>query len=409
MKQLAIALSVLFYFVSISEVAAASKLANYEAINLKDDGKTQIIELTFDRPVDAKGVVTEYINQTIQLYIPGSKIDGKKFEDVENSKLKSFYSYQLGKKGIRTRLIYKEPVKASDFKGRIKFSSHKNKLRIEVNHQGVATQLAMSSLPKVVPVDIDDEGRGQELPSILFEVDEKKNFSAQDIVAEELGQEFSGAKVHKVQKASGVSEDSVNQQIDEELAKRGLLEAKETQVAAQSTEKNPIKDLKESEIPVLLGAAAKKEASSPLYRVAMSLGILIAMIGGFVLFGKWWGKHQKKSLGDNHIRVVTQHHLGPKKSIAIIRVAGESILIGVTDNNISMLKTLALIDEEVSDESPEQFESTLNSMAEQEAVANEVQDRITVARQTGDVSEDEFNYGQLKDMVSSKLKKMRTL
>ncbi|MCB0421953.1 MAG: hypothetical protein KDD61_13230, partial [Bdellovibrionales bacterium] len=145
----------------------ASELSQYKSIDFKEDGNKHIVELEFDGPVDSKGLVTEYINQTIQLYITGVSVDGKKFQEIDNAKLASFYSYQLGKNGIRTRIIYKKPILAEQLKGHIRYSSEGNKLRVEIDHDGVGEQLVSNSLPEVLPVAIDDEQKSSQLPPIL--------------------------------------------------------------------------------------------------------------------------------------------------------------------------------------------------------------------------------------------------
>lgn len=394
----------------------ASELSQYKSIDFKEDGNKHVVELEFDGPVDSKGLVTEYINQTIQLYIPGVSVDGKKFQEIDNAKLASFYSYQLGKKGIRTRIIYKKPILAEQLKGHIRYSSEGNKLRVEIDHDGVGEQLVSNSLPEVLPVAIDDEQKSSQLPPILFEVDhDAKNYSATEIVERELGEDFRNESLNDPAKKDATAKEEFKKQIDEELDKRSLSASEAEPLVAKGKivkeKKGKRSDLDESQIPVLAGEAGKKEESrSPLMRVFMSFVVLLVAAIGMVLFTKWWSKHKTKSLGDNHIRVVTQHHLGPKNSIAIIRVAGESILIGVTDQNISMLKTLALIDDEIPEESPDNFEGTLNSMVEDENGVEKIKDRVSVARVAEENSEkDEFNYGQIKDMVATKLKKMRTL
>ncbi|MCB0420547.1 MAG: flagellar biosynthetic protein FliO, partial [Bdellovibrionales bacterium] len=242
-----------------------------------------------------------------------------------------------------------------------------------------------------------------------------KNYSATEIVERELGEDFRNESLNDPAKKDATAKEEFKKQIDEELDKRSLSASEAEPLVAKGKivkeKKGKRSDLDESQIPVLAGEAGKKEESrSPLMRVFMSFVVLLVAAIGMVLFTKWWSKHKTKSLGDNHIRVVTQHHLGPKKSIAIIRVAGESILIGVTDQNISMLKTLALIDDEIPEESPDNFEGTLNSMVEDENGVEKIKDRVSVARVAEENNEkDEFNYGQIKDMVATKLKKMRTL
>lgn len=156
---------------------------------------------------------------------------------------------------------------------------------------------------------------------------------------------------------------------------------------------NPI-ILKEADIPVLTKVAGKKtEVQSPFARIAISLLVMGALFFGLVKFTKFWQKKSGIATDDsNKIRVLNQHFLGPRKSLAIIRVAGETILIGVTDQNISHIKSLALLeDEEVPTESPTNFASTLKTASGEES------------------SENETAWSSIRDRVSTKIKEMRPL
>ncbi|MBX3039450.1 MAG: flagellar biosynthetic protein FliO [Bdellovibrionaceae bacterium] len=156
--------------------------------------------------------------------------------------------------------------------------------------------------------------------------------------------------------------------------------------------------LLESEIPLNLDA--KKHAASSdgsLFRVLGGLFVLALMAGGAYYLVR---RHSKPGQRQNapQIKVLTQHWLGPKKSLAIIRVSGESILIGVTDHNISMLKSLSLLDDEIPVETPEKFGQALDN-----------EDKIAASFQTED-GEDFMMSGlsQVKESVSRRLKGMRS-
>ena len=130
--------------------------------------------------------------------------------------------------------------------------------------------------------------------------------------------------------------------------------------------KETINKLPESEIPVLNTAQnEKKEAGSNFPRLMLTLGVLVVVLGAATLAMKRWSARSQKGNQNTKIRVLTQHHLGPKKAIAIIQVAGESILIGITDQNISMLKTLSLIDDEIPEQVPRHFDRTLADFDEE--------------------------------------------
>ena len=89
--------------------------------------------------------------------------------------------------------------------------------------------------------------------------------------------------------------------------------------------------------------------------------------------------------------MLNQHHLGPKKSLTIIRVAGEAILIGVTDQSITHIKTLSLMDDELPESVPASFKTELNANFEEE-----------------EVEEENFAYGtSVKDTISKRLKGLK--
>jgi len=159
----------------------------------------------------------------------------------------------------------------------------------------------------------------------------------------------------------------------------------------------------ESEIPVLTAVRTKKvEGTDSLHRLVLSFAIVAAVAVGLLMFMRLWARRRSGLKQHTQIKVLTQYPLGPKKSLAIIRVAGESILIGITDHNISMIKELSLLDEEVPEEVPARFEVPLKG-APAAAVTR------TVAANQPAVEEEEFSFGSVKDIVATKLREMRSL
>ena len=84
----------------------------------------------------------------------------------------------------------------------------------------------------------------------------------------------------------------------------------------------------------------KASSSSQLWwRMIASLAIVLVLFGGGMYGLKKWPGAKKITGRGRMIEVLSQHHLGPKRSLAVVRVAGEACLIGVTDQNITILKT----------------------------------------------------------------------
>lgn len=167
--------------------------------------------------------------------------------------------------------------------------------------------------------------------------------------------------------------------------------ATQTETAAVSSAERVDKLLQEKDIP--LNLELKKKASDDGFSVGrflMAISVLgITGIGAYAFAKKYIAKGQEKN-SQTEIKVLTQHYLGPKKSLAIIRVAGESMLIGVTENNINMIKSLALLDDEIPEVTPTNFEN------------------VFAAKQNGD-EEEAFSITGIKDVVKTRLKNMRSL
>jgi len=159
--------------------------------------------------------------------------------------------------------------------------------------------------------------------------------------------------------------------------------------------------LKETEIPVHL-EPVKKAASSEnsIFKFVLTFGI-IGVLGcaAFFLIRKYRFKNPQSQA--TQIKVLSQHYLGPKKSLAIVRVAGESVLIGITDHNISMIKSLSLLDEDIPEEAPQEFQSIFAKKTKAHQVAVSASEEAE--------SKDEFSISGIKDFVSVKLKNMRSL
>ncbi len=161
----------------------------------------------------------------------------------------------------------------------------------------------------------------------------------------------------------------------------------------------------ESEIPLKIAettnAAAQTGQSGKLI---LTLLVLVGMFAAAYYLIKKYAYSNKINKSNMQIKVLSQHHLGAKKSLAIIRVAGESILIGVTDQNISMIKSLALIDDEIPAEvSQKAFATNLTDLE-----ATDSDQLSSMAQMNGQEIEDEFSFSGLKTNVSKKLKSMRT-
>lgn len=183
-------------------------------------------------------------------------------------------------------------------------------------------------------------------------------------------------------------------------------------VSAEGTAK-----LSEDQIPLNIADGKKAAESGSATSKALASGVIIAVLLAVTYYYVRRYKFSNTVHQSNmQIKVLTQHYLGPKKSLAIVRVAGESILIGVTDSNISMLKSLSLLDDEIPADVPESFQASLTQTGGMEAVteAGRANATRTAAPQTRpapaamvDELDEEFSFAGVTDTVSKKIKSMR--
>jgi len=331
MKLLLIIASVVLSLTSFSGVAFGATL---QKVNSYSKDGAFYTELSFDQDVSADVVSLDYINETVQVNLSNTTMAKSISTKVSDEKVSSVYTYKLDDGSVRSRIIYKKGIQASDFQSVTTSEVNGNKIVVKVADRAPAAAATTTASDKVSDEDLAQAAQWIE--------DADKTTA---------------------------------------LAETKALEAKANE------------NKKETEIPVLTAKTpdASAKQSSSTSRVILSLGLVLGLLFGSSVFLKKFLK--KTPLKKNsQIKVLTQHYLGPKKSLAIIRVAGESMLIGVTDNNINLIKTLALLDEEIPQDTPRDFSKSLDQ-----------------SMNAADDEAEEFSISKIKDFVSGRLKNMKEL
>ncbi len=169
--------------------------------------------------------------------------------------------------------------------------------------------------------------------------------------------------------------------------------------AAEAEAATPVKTTIASEaaIPVVIDgkAAASSDNTSLGQKVLFSFSILGVLVLTTWMFGRKYLKKGLINVQNHQIRILSQTSLGPKKSLAVIRVAGESVLIGITDTQISMIKSLSLLDEDLPEQTPFRFDNALQA--------------ADAGRKSTPIENDSITFASLKTQVSSKLQSMKVI
>lgn len=171
----------------------------------------------------------------------------------------------------------------------------------------------------------------------------------------------------------------------------------EVPAAAEAAKPVDAKKAPENQIPLHLDSKATTgEGGGAWARITLGFFVLIMLGGGAYVFLRRLSRPDQRKNGPQ-IKILNQHWLGPKKSLAIIRVAGESILIGVTENNINLIKPLSLLDEEIPAETPDRFTHVMEDMSLKDQTIEEDGEDFQMS-----------GLGQIKETVSRRLKNMRS-
>ena len=82
-------------------------------------------------------------------------------------------------------------------------------------------------------------------------------------------------------------------------------------------------------------------AYGSLVKMIVALVVVIACIyGGMYVLGRIMGKRGKGAISGNNLELIETTYVGPKKTVSLLRVGEKAVLVGVTDNGITMLTEL---------------------------------------------------------------------
>lgn len=320
------------------------------------DGKTYI-HFDTSKAVNSSSIEARFLRRSVEWDLAGVGIKKDKlFVDIGSNDVNNVYVSYSDEKNVRVRVNLDNGKTASNYHDRISFEQGKTGLT-----------MVMDSSIKLISSNIKELNRTYEVAT-----------SSDSKIAEHM----SSASVLKVGATASAAAAASQAKVSDETV---------VSPVSDDDEMITLDDTKtEDQIPLKIGEKGLKSASSqPLSRMLIGLVAIGLVLGSLVIIGR---NVNRKRLGAqfNHdsITVVSQKYLGPKRNLTLVRVSGEYLLLGVTDNNISLIKTLAVVDDEIPALTPNNFSDAVKSMS---AKADGFDDMI------GDV-EDSFAVSSLNDV-----------
>ncbi len=256
------------------------------------------VDLVFDRNVSLRQIKTEFFNDVIQLSMSDVSVYPAKIFSAPGKDLSKVFAYQYSPKLVRCRLTVRG--KAVQFEHRITLKPQGKVLSIHFG-EGVSDRIAQSAAapvsesPNEMKMDTDER---QLLDRVL-----KKPTTAQPIL----------------------------------VADAPVLN-KESKPKHFLTSAKPLPNIFKSIgmlmlVLVLFGccafAAIRFKGRGSKLDLAKSASKIMSQLSKFNLSKK-----------ENMIEVVANHYLGPKKNIVVVRVAENLLVLGVSNDSISLITQL---------------------------------------------------------------------
>lgn len=332
----------LWFLFLLSQILSGSAEASSHLNLLKDvvfskDAETLTFRLDFNSPLK-KNPSPVFYKKSIQFDFPEAfVIPAKRSISTQDSMVSQVFAGQLDPQTLRVRLVLGEG--RYEVKDNVHLERKGNSLIIRVDKepkdvldkflakvkQAKATEpKAAASKPvetKVKPVPVSPVAKP--LPVVAPVVEE-----------EETPPIESKAQVEKAKPESlGNSEDSAEAapRITESAVPAPVAKAEAKPVNGQEKAGDFLnyKDPTIPEPPSLLASGWKM-----FYTLAMVLALMFFI---FYVFKKVVLKNSVLGGNDKLVKVLSTGFLGPKKTIALVEVAGEVLVLGISDDNISLL------------------------------------------------------------------------
>ena len=293
-------------------LAAEKPLVSIRQVQVSDGDR---VDLLLDRRLDPSQIRTDFINDIIQFSISDASVYPAKISSVSGTNLSKVFVYQYAPRLVRVRLTVSG--RAESYQGRVQAIPSGKMLGIRLGSDSVTDKVASKSAQaqkQPSPAAASSAGADAEERALLEKV-----------------------LAHPVAKAPEKTAE------DQPAAAAASKTAKES-----DTEGGRNARRRDSRPGALAG---RKDGFSPLRMLASLMGVVLLL--GAALFGlkKFAasrsrngavGRWVRKSLGraERVIEVVATHHLGPKKSIHMVKVAGRTLVLGVADDSINLITEL---------------------------------------------------------------------
>ncbi len=317
-------------------------------IHVEPSGTATMIHFDLSKDVNLEQLEVRFLRRTIEWDLTSVQLKkDKMFIDVSGSEINNVYAATHDSKGVRIRVNLNNEKTASNYHEQIRFIKNKTKVT-----------MILDGTVAVLNHNIKELSR-------MYDIKSESITAMEEHIAKQSVLKVEETQTPTVMSATGSSAVAAPSE-NEEL----LIEGKD-----------------EKEIPLATSTPkAAVTASSSLSRMVVGVMAVCMLLASVYFVGR--KLNQKKSgavFNHDSIKVVSQKYLGPKRQLTLVRVSGEYLLLGVTDHNISLIKQLSVVDDEIPDLVPQDFKTAVKKVEnrdreeELDTQAMDVEDSFSVS------------------------------
>ncbi len=342
------------FLFSLSTLAGAGE--KWDSLNLLKNVTTSkvddgfIVRLEFEKPVgDYKGPV--FLDKSVQIDFPLAFIKpAKKYFPADSSSITKVFAAQFDAETLRVRFLKKD--KSDDLRDRFHLARQGRFMIVRLDQVGPVFNPNSVTIVKSREPANDDLMTEEELANFLARASakiraQKKKKTLTTTNLKKISTPVQTRNVEKVEEVSNIIVTQAGMGVEpivDRIKKAAGRDSKsETETDTQKSKNNlfsakgnpgfSLKDSRPTGKPIELLPSSLKMISM----LAVVLGIMFLLFFGFK---KYVLKNTMFGGGEKLVNVLGSGFLAPKKNIVLVEVAGEVLVLGMSQDNISLLTNI---------------------------------------------------------------------
>ncbi|MBL7716717.1 MAG: flagellar biosynthetic protein FliO [Bdellovibrionales bacterium] len=285
--------------------------ANLKKVQVTDSSR---IDILLDSKISPKQIKTEFFGDIVQISLSDVSVYPARVTSVSGGEITKVFAYQYAPKLTRCRLTVKGGAEALKDRFEVRADGKAISIRTVQSDKAVTKAAAPVREKAEAPAEVSTAGLGDSEKALLDRVMKgpaKETAKEKDEAASDLPVVASSKKSSEKNSETRLTDGKPLPSPFRSFAMLGIV------LAVFFGSVLLFKKLKSGSAPSISGSQG-------------GLAKIIAQVGGSI----------KGSTKGKLIEVIANHHIGPKKSISVVRIGDRQLVLGITNDSINLITQL---------------------------------------------------------------------